>query len=313
MQFLAKLIESSPAIIKAVTDRYGLAALIVLVLGGLAFLLLKGAPQAYRLAALGMTATSFILLVVLEFHPAPPQPQELADSALDRLYNRIRYIEGAVPDWSLCATDHNGVAVQIFENGWLVYRNSGKIYAVWPDNKGDPIRGETKITGIRWRQYDDVATPPDDKHIPPCSDISKEDSELLKWGFRRLYCDQNSKDLRTSLGSPLGNEIPTWLQFQETDEGILLAGLPSYEQSKDTGLFLAMSVVFMNRLWHDDGSGLGKTFATNIDSVPGAECTAIWRPAIPDGDPPLPIKTGCKKILEPGDYIQGAKRCLIFG
>jgi hypothetical protein len=240
---------------------------------------------------------------------------KLYDDTSEKLYSRILRIQRGNSENELCKAWPKGASVQIFERGWMVYYSERQtIYAVEVLND-DVVN---KIEKLRWASYRDTSIDPDNHYATPCSELDDKHEKLLEWGFRKIYCE--SPKARQMLGLPKSRALLTWTQFQRSDAGILLAGIPAAEPQAASGLFLWMKAIFLESDEENLDSGDGEAVTYSMNDIGGnIHCMALWRPAsldpyaYPDPTakwhPTSPM--ACKRYIEPLDYIRGGKRCLL--
>jgi hypothetical protein len=214
-----------------------------------------------------------------------------------------------------CAADSAGSNVQLFKNGLLLIRH-GKttIYAITGVNAQD-----NKISWIK--RFDKSNGSGNDV---PCPGIDGE--KLLGGGFRWLYCDEASTELRRELGPPRTSEIPVWAQFQEWPGGLLIYGIPQKDVARyrehvnpDTEIqaFTGLWGFFLDLEQRDSGVGREMTVTPN-NTLRKVYCASLWYPRTND---PLPKEMEkldekecpMKDRVSGVTYVQPRKNCSIFG
>jgi hypothetical protein len=232
------------------------------------------------------------------------------------LYDRLARISSG--STGPCKASETGAVVQIFEKGWLVMNfGDHKIYAI--SNKIERGTDPANPVKINWSRYDDAKTDPNDHYAAPCNNLDLAYSKLLEWRFRQLYCDSND-DLPSTLGKPITKEIATWTQFQPTNAGLLIAGVPAEPAQITSGIFVWMSAIFLEFEEMQPTHGEGKSIGFSADDVgSNINCMALWRPAkrnnlvYSDPDATVILPADCSNPIRPREYINGGRLCLLTG
>jgi hypothetical protein len=186
--------------------------------------------------------------------------------------------------------------VQLFERGWLVARfATGRFFAI-----------REQASGVSWMSYPDTYK---SGRQAECGDV--RDSQLLRAGFRKLYCEEQPR-LAEELGAPRTPEIKAYLQFQAWSHGLIVFGLPgtAIGMTGDEHKFTRLEGVFL--VGGRNGTrGEGRKSGWTEGTLPTSEeCSAIWY-RIPDArESPLLAKRCPKGPIAPARrFVEGHLTC----
>jgi hypothetical protein len=206
---------------------------------------------------------------------------------------------------SMCQTDNNTSAVQLFENGWLAANfRRDEFYAI----------AKRPAAGVQWLRVDGAGFTKGVRD--DCAGVENE--HLLKLGFRWFYCRSGTAaEARALLGAPLSQEIRAWLQFQEWTTGLFVHGLPGTQQGVEQGSFQVLNGVMIAAPQNQKGTG--RYFGYTVDTLETTEhCAAIWHAGQPSGG----LAPGhaayenddrCGQLVRPDFYREARASCSVSG